>query len=128
MEIRPATPRDLDSLAEIDGTVESARYLHLEQSGEGLATGWRLEERPLREKLIDPNRLGDDVLFVARQVVGGIEEGIVLVAEHEDAIVALLVAQHRPERRTYHIHDIRTDYDQRREGIATAMIFRVIST
>lgn len=127
MEIRPAKPRDLDSLADIDGTVESARYLHLEQSGEGLAASWRLEERPLREKLIDPNRLGDEVVFVAKQIVSGADEGLVLIAEHDDAIVALLVAQHRPERKTYHIHDIRTDYDQRREGIATAMIYQVIA-
>ena len=127
MEIRAATVRDIDSLADIDGTVESARYLHLEQSGEGLATGWRLEERPLREKLIDPNRLGDEVVFVAKQIVSGADEGMVLIAEHDDAIVALLVAQQRPERQTFHIHDVRTDYDVRREGIATAMIFQLIS-
>jgi RimJ/RimL family protein N-acetyltransferase len=127
MEIRPATSRDLDFLADIDGTVESARYLHLEQTGEGLAAGWRLEERPLREKLIDANRLGEEAIFVAKQIVSGADEGMVLVAEHEDAIVALLVAQQQPERQTYHIHDIRTDYDLRREGIATAMIFQLIA-
>ena len=127
MEIRPAKPGDLNALADIDGTVESSRYLHLEQAGEGLAASWRLEERPLREKLIDPNRLGDEVSFVAKQIVTGADEGIVLVAEHDNAIVALLVAQHRPERGTYHLHDLRIDYDQRREGIATAMIFQLIS-
>jgi|SRR5687767_146025 len=127
MEIRSATARDLDSLADIDGTVESARYLHLEQGGEGLAAIWRLEERPLREKMIDPNRLGDEVMFVAKQIVTGADEGMVLIAEHEGAIVALLVAQQRPDRQTFHIHDIRTDYDQRREGIATAMIYQVIA-
>src|SRR5688500_20335959 len=86
MEIRSATARDLDSLADIDGTVESARYLHLEQGGEGLAAIWRLEERPLREKMIDPNRLGDEVMFVAKQIVTGADEGMVLIAEHEGAI------------------------------------------
>src|SRR5688500_13404629 len=120
MEIRPATARDLDALADIDGTVEPARYLHLEQAGEGLAASWRLEERPLREKMIDPNRLGDAVTFVARQIVSGADEGLVLIAEHDGAVVALLVAQQQPERQTLHIHEIRTDYDQRREGIATA--------
>jgi RimJ/RimL family protein N-acetyltransferase len=127
MEIRPATPRDLDALADIDGTVESSRYLHLEQAGEGLAASWRLEERPLREKMIDPNRLGDAVTFVARQIVSGADEGLVLIAEHDGAVVALLVAQQQPERQTLHIHEIRTDYDQRREGIATAMIYQAIA-
>lgn len=127
MEIRPAQPRDLESLADIDGTVESSRYLHLEQSGEGLSASWRLEERPLREKRIDPNRINDEVMFIARQIVSGADEGMVLVAEHEEALMALLVAQHRPERGTYRIHDLRIDYEQRREGIATAMLFQVIA-
>jgi RimJ/RimL family protein N-acetyltransferase len=127
MEIRSAKLRDLESLVDIDGTIESADYLHLEQTGEGLAAGWRLEERPLREKRIDPNRITDDVMFTARQIVSGADEGMVLIAEHEDTVVALLVVQHRPDRGTYHIHDLRIDYDQRREGIATAMIFQVIA-
>ena len=36
MDIRPATAADLDLLFDIDGTVESMQYLHLEQAGEGL--------------------------------------------------------------------------------------------
>jgi ribosomal protein S18 acetylase RimI-like enzyme len=127
MQIRPATTADLDALPDIDGTVESSRYLHLEQAGEGLAASWRLEERPLRQKLIDPNRLGDEAAFLLKQIVTGADEGMVLVAEHDDAPVALLVAHLRPERKTLHLVDLRIDYEQRREGIATAMVYQVIA-
>ena len=48
MEIRPAGPTDLDALSEIDGTIQSSQYLHLERAGEGLGISLRLEERALR--------------------------------------------------------------------------------
>ncbi len=127
MQIRPGTIADLDRLADIDGTVESSRYLHLEQSGEGLAASWRLEERPLRERVIDPNRLGDEAAFLVKQIVSGADEGMVLVAEHDEAPVALLVAHLRPERQTLHVVDLRIDYEQRRQGIATAMLYQLIA-
>src|SRR5215218_3585493 len=126
MQIRPGNPKDLDLLPDIDGTVESTRYLHLEHAGEGLAASWRLEERPLREKLIDPNRLGDEATFLLKQTVSGADEGMVLVAEHDEAPVALLVAHLRQERQTMHIVDLRVDYEQRRQGIATAMLYQLI--
>jgi ribosomal protein S18 acetylase RimI-like enzyme len=127
MQIRPGNAKDLDLLPDIDGTVESTRYLHLEQSaGEGLAAAWRLEERPLRQKLIDPNRLADETTFLLKQIVTGADEGVVLVAEHEDAPVAVLVAHHRPDRQTLHLVDLRIDYEQRRQGIATAMLYQLI--
>ncbi len=128
MQIRPGAAKDLDQLPDIDGTVESTRYLHLEQAGEGLAASWRLEERPLRQKLIDPNRLDDETTFLLKQIVIGADEGMVLVAEHEDAPVAMLVAHLRPERRTMHLVDLRIDYEQRRQGIATAMLYQVIGS
>lgn len=127
MQIRPGNTKDLDLLPDIDGTVESTRYLHLEQSGEGLAASWRLEERPLRQKLIDPNRLSDEATFLLKQIVTGADEGLVLVAEHEDAPVAVLVAHRRPERDTLHLVDLRIDYEQRRQGIATAMMYQLIA-
>jgi ribosomal protein S18 acetylase RimI-like enzyme len=127
MEIRPGHAKDLDLLPDIDGTVESTRYLHLEQSGEGLAASWRLDERPLRQKLIDPNRLGDEATFLLKQIVTGADEGLVLVAEHDDAPVAVLVAHRRPERQTLHLVDLRIDYEQRRQGIATAMMYQLIA-
>ena len=116
MEIRPGNAKDLDLLSDIDGTIESTRYLHLEQSaGEGLAVSWRLEERALREKVIDPNRLTDEAAFLVKQIVTGADEGLVFVAEHESAPVAVLVAHRRPELNTLHIVDLRIDYEQRRQ-------------
>src|SRR5436305_8788123 len=96
MEIRPATAGDLDRLIEIDGTIESAQYLHVERGGEGLAATWRLEPRPLRTKLIDRNAVDDDRKFSLRQVLGGVEEGIGLAAEHDGELAALGVAQLDP--------------------------------
>lgn len=127
MQIRPGNIKDLDLLPEIDGTVESTRYLHLEQAREGLAASWRLEERPLRQKLIDPNRLADDTKFLLKQIITGADEGVVLVAEHDDVPVAVLVAHLRPERQTLHLVDLRIEYEQRRQGLATAMLYQVIS-
>jgi ribosomal protein S18 acetylase RimI-like enzyme len=126
MQIRIGTATDLDSLREIDGTIESLAYLHLEHAGEGLNRSFTLEQRPLREKLIDPNRLDDDGYFVAKQLLTGADEGTVLVAEHDDALVASLIAQPRHAFKTLHILDLRIDYDYRRQGLGTAMVFQMI--
>src|SRR5260221_1266451 len=70
MEIRAAQLADLDHLLDLDGTIESGDYLHVERAaGEGLAVGWRLEERPLREKRIDANAVGDDERFMLKQLL-----------------------------------------------------------
>src|SRR3954454_12767400 len=96
MEIRPATAGDLDRLTDLDATIESSKYLHLERTGESLAVGFRLEQRPLRSKLVDNNALDDERRFALRQVLGGIEEGVGLAAEHEGDLVGLAVAQVDP--------------------------------
>ena len=126
MQIRPANSADLDALQEIDGTIESIAYLHLDLTGEGAARSWRLEERPLREKLIESNRLDDEAYFAAKQIVTGADEGTVLVAEHADQVVAALVAQPRPALNTLHILDLRVDYDYRRQGLGIAMVYQII--
>ena len=92
MQIRPVEPRDLDLLSEIDGTVESSQYLHVERTGEGLGTAWRLHERPLRERLVRSNPIDDDRRFVIKQIVTGGDDGLALMAEHDDVPVALLAA------------------------------------
>src|SRR5215212_1289846 len=127
MEIRPVRTDDLDQLLEIDGTIESSEYLHLERTGEGLAVAWQLEQRPLREKRILPNRLDDDQKFTLRQVVTGADEGLALLAEHEGQKVALLLAQPQPQNGTLRLVDLRVDYDFRREGLASAFLFDAIS-
>lgn len=127
MEIRPVRVEDLRTLDEIDGTIESSHYLHVDRSGEGLALQWRLEERPLRQKLIDRNRPTDEQQFLLKQIVTGIEEGMALMAEHDGAAVALLVAHHQPQFRTMTIADLRVDFDYRRQGLAMAMLYQVIA-
>ncbi len=126
MQIRPATPADLAQLRDIDGTIESSQYVFLDRTGEGLATSWRLQARPLREKLIESNPFDDDRDFALRQVVSAADEGIALLAEHEGQVVASALAQLDPAHRTMRILDIRVDYDHRRQGLATVMVYQII--
>src|ERR1700722_4841066 len=107
MEIRPVISADLDALREIDGTIESTEYLHLEQTGQGMQIGWFLQSRPLRQKLIQSNPPADEIGFVAKQIATGADEGIALLAEHEDLPVGLLIAQPQHEARTMQILDLR---------------------
>jgi GNAT superfamily N-acetyltransferase len=127
MQIRPATALDLSSLEEIDGTVVSSHYLHLDRTGEGVEISWKLAERPLRERRSLPNRLGDERQFLVKQIAIGADEGIVLIADHVDVPVALLIAQVEPSYGTIRVHDLRVDFDQRRQGLGTAMMYHVIS-
>jgi len=121
------TAGDVDAVVEIDGTIESLRYLHVEKSGEGLALTWAIQERPLREKLIQPNAFDDERLFGLKQVAGGIDEGFAVVAEHEGTVAASAVAQLDPAAAVMRLVDLRVDYDFRRQGLATALLFQVIN-
>ena len=64
MELRPATPSDLAGVIELDSTMESHRYLHVDQSGDGLNMQWKVEDRPLRERLIAPWPLDDNLVYL----------------------------------------------------------------
>ena len=126
MQIRPVKPSDLQGVAEIDGTVESTRYLHVERSGEGLSSAWRLQERPARQKLIDPNRMSEEAAFLLKQVLSGADEAFCHVVEHEDAPVAFILARADPASGTMRLLDLRVDYDYRRQGMGTALVFQLI--
>jgi ribosomal protein S18 acetylase RimI-like enzyme len=126
MQLRPVQASDLDAVADIDATLTSNAYLHLIRDGEGIDVTWRIEERPLREPLRASNMLNDEARFAYRQLAGGIEEGVAVLAEHDGVAAAALAAVQRPERGVLEIVDIRTDYDQRREGLATALMFQCI--
>jgi GNAT superfamily N-acetyltransferase len=127
MQIRPVQAADVDLLTEIDGTIESLQYLHVDRAGEGLALSWKLEERPLRERLVKSNPIDDDRRFILRQIVTGADEGFALLAEHDDMPVALLVATPDEAAKTFRLHELRVDYDHRRQGLATALIYQAIS-
>jgi len=127
MQIRAGQSEDLERLIDLDGTIESAEYLHVDRVGEGLAMGWRLEERPLREKRVDANAVDEDRRFAIRQVLGGVDDGTALVAEHDDQLVGLAVARLDPARQTLDVIDLRVDYDFRRQGLGIAMIYQIIN-
>jgi RimJ/RimL family protein N-acetyltransferase len=126
MQIRPANADDLNAVREIDGTVESSHYLHLESGGEGLSASWRLEQRPARQKLIAPNPLSDDAHFTLKQITSGAEEGLALAVELDDQPVALLVARRDDAAGTLRIIDLRVDYEYRRQGLGTALVYQAI--
>jgi ribosomal protein S18 acetylase RimI-like enzyme len=126
MEIRPLATADLDSLAEIDATIESTRYLHLDRSGEAVNIAWKLDERPLRTKLLEPNRFADEQRLIARQIATGADDGIALVAEHDGEPTALLLAQPRAARGAMKLIDLRVDFEHRRQGLASGLVYQLI--
>jgi RimJ/RimL family protein N-acetyltransferase len=128
MQIRPVAPTDLDDLADIDGIIESTRYLHVDRNAQGLNVSWKIEERPLRSKLIEPNPLTDDLRFTVRQIATAIEEGIALLVEHDQRSVALLLAQVKQTHSTLKLMDLRVDYEHRREGLATGLVYQLIQS
>jgi GNAT superfamily N-acetyltransferase len=126
MDIRRLTSEDLRGLAEIDGTIDSSEYLHITRGGEALALNFAIELRPLRERTIQPNRLNDEISFLAKQIASGADEGFALVAEHNGGIVAMLLAQTDSARAVLTILDVRVDHDFRRQGVGMALIYQAI--
>lgn len=127
MQIRPATPADVRLLGEIDATIESSDYLFVDRTGEGVARSWRLETRPLRERLIRQLPLTDDAAFVVKQIASGNDDGLALVADHDGQLVALVVAQPDHAHGTLRLVDLRVDFDVRRQGLASALLFSAIT-
>ena len=127
MEIRPVRPGDVDRLIDIDGTIESTHYLHVDHAGEGVAASWRIEERALRERRMERNRPTDEVNIALKQVAGGAEEGLALLANHDGINVGLLVAVQQPEFGTLRVLDLRIDFEHRRQGLGSAMIYQTIA-
>lgn len=118
---------DLQLLPEIDGTMESAHYTHLNRIIEENAITWRLERRALRERLLEGNRIGNDLQFSYKQVISGVEEGVALCIGLADSVAASLLAQPRPELRTLHLVDLRIDYDFRRQGMGMSLVCAAIA-
>jgi ribosomal protein S18 acetylase RimI-like enzyme len=126
VQIRPLQPPDLDQIAEIDATAHSTAYLHVEQSGDALAMQWKVSQRPLREPRVLPLRLTEDALFTARQIASGHTEGLAVVTELRDSIAALALAAPLPDRKLLQLLDLRVDFDLRREGLGTALMYQVL--
>ena len=128
MDIRPLTLADLDRVSEIDATIEATATLLVERCGEAFDSSWRLALRPLADKLIRSNPLGEEIGFTLKQIVAGIEEGLALVIEHDRQIIALLLAQARPANRTLQLLDVRVDYDFRKQGLGSALLYQAIQS
>ena len=126
MNLRRLAPEDIPQLSEIDGTIDSREYFHVSRTGEGVTLQFSLEIHPLRERAIQPNRLGDELNFLIRQIVSGADEGLALVAEHDSQIVALLLGQMDMPRSVLKIFDLRVDHDFRRQGLGAGLIFQAI--
>ncbi|MGC4032814.1 MAG: GNAT family N-acetyltransferase [Tepidisphaeraceae bacterium] len=88
----------------------------------GSSTGGR------RGKTHPRRRLDDETKFTLRQILQGNDEGLVMTAEHDGRPVAMLLAQVDAGRGVMHVHDLRVDYDNRRQGIATVMLYQLIET
>lgn len=123
---RPLTPDDLPALFEIDATVHSQSYLHVNRSEEENATIWRIETRARREKSVDANRIDDDLAFTIKQIVGGNDNGTALCIEMGETPVAALIAQRRDAQGAMHLIDVRVDFDLRRKGLGTALAYSLI--
>jgi GNAT superfamily N-acetyltransferase len=126
MEIRTMTAGDMNLLGEIDATVESSQYLHIDRAGEGIEIGFKMQARELREKRIHRLALDVDQIFTIRQIVEGTEEGIALVAEHDGQLVGAATAKVDETAGILGMIDLRVDFDFRRQGLASAMMFQII--
>jgi N-acetylglutamate synthase-like GNAT family acetyltransferase len=125
MLIRPMKPADLDLLDEIDATVQSETYLHVDRSAEALSASFRIESRPLPERKSQSNPLGDDLRFQFKQVATGIDDGFCIVAEHGDLPIAAALAIENGD--VTELIDLRIDFDRRREGLGSGLMFQVIN-
>jgi RimJ/RimL family protein N-acetyltransferase len=127
MQIRPMTAPDLLTVGDIDSVIDSSQYLHLVRSGQGVDISWKLEGRPIREKTIITNPIGAELEFQLRQIVSGNEEGLALVAEHDEQPIGLLLAQPDPASGILRILDLRIDFEYRRQGLAQGLLYQAIA-
>jgi GNAT superfamily N-acetyltransferase len=128
---RPMTEGDLEYLRELDATVEVKRVLVIDPIGDEddvivspLIPRWRALDEPR----IEPNRLddeSDETAFAYRQIVRGMQPGIAWLMEVTGFPVATLAAVEEAE--ALRLVDIRVDYDERRQGYASAMLYRFIA-
>jgi len=91
-----------------------------------MIASWRLQQRRARKKIIEPNRLDDDAYFTLKQIVSGAEEGLAIMVEHDQTPVAAVIARPDPQAGTLRIVDLRVDFDYRRQGMGTALVYHVI--
>ena len=127
---RPMTPADLDDLAEIDAAYDVGRVLEVgreDTDADPLLTPWRPTWRELDEPRVVANRVEGEIEFAYRQVARGIEEGVALRLDADGLPVAAAVAVLDPAAKVLRLVDLRVDYDVRREGYGTTVLYAVVA-
>ncbi|MFT3788312.1 MAG: GNAT family N-acetyltransferase [Tepidisphaeraceae bacterium] len=127
MNLRPLTLDDLDRLLDIDAVIDATHYIHVDRQGEGLEQGFKVEQRVSRDKSPRPSEVDDDLNFALKQLATGAEDGIAMVAEHEGQLVALVAGMPDVARGTVELIDLRVDFDRRREGLGSALLYQIIN-
>lgn len=125
MQIRPIQPADLDLLDEIDATIQSDQYLHVDRTAQAMTVSFRVEQRPLPERRSESNPIDDDLRFRFKQIATGIEDGFCCIAEHNQIPIAAAVATQIGD--VIELVDLRVDFDRRREGFGSALMFQLIN-
>lgn len=135
MQIRPIQVADLDLLEEIDATIQSDQYLHVDRAGPeadadaatrlNVRVGFRIEERELPERKSESNPLDDDLRFTYKQFASGMDDGFACIAELDGLPIASALAT--PSGDVVDLIDLRVDCDRRREGFGSAMLFQLIN-
>jgi ribosomal protein S18 acetylase RimI-like enzyme len=125
MELRAANISDINAIEEIDGTIETSQQLCIDDAGEWPRFSWNMEMRALPRRLILPNRLDDESRFMFRQIVSGADEGVALVADYGGNLMAMASGRFDPAQKLLRLIDVRVDYEYRRQGLASALLFQI---
>jgi GNAT superfamily N-acetyltransferase len=85
-----------------------------------------MENPGLREKRSLRHALEIEQLFTIKQIATGGDEGIALIAEHDGQAVAAATARPDPITSVLRLIDLRVDFEFRRQGLASALMFQLI--
>jgi GNAT superfamily N-acetyltransferase len=126
--IRPLTPADILRLREINPTFTSEATLQVERIEEGLGVTWHLREVPLAEPFdkghgYDPT--DEELAELTRRLARG--QGLYLVAEAGERIIALLEVVPLEWNHTAWVWDILVDKGYRRQGVGRSLMQRAIA-
>lgn len=125
--IRPLTQADVPRLGEIDAEFESNRYLAVEKIAQGLNVTWQLTDQPLDPPFISTDyslsRQERDEVAVRLHAA----DGLYLVIEHDQRLVALLDMEREHWRDTAMIWNILVDRRHRQRGLGTELMNRAVA-
>ncbi len=120
------TTADLDAVKDIDATAESSQYLHIERNRRGSRDIMENPSSSATRKTLLRHALEIEQLFTIKQIATGGDEGIALIAEHDGQAVAAATARPDPITSVLRLIDLRVDFEFRRQGLASALMFQLI--